>query len=145
MPLESNLIAYTSTVDGTTVERLEAVGQGTALDPYRPVRAVVGFPINYTETQLTAPGTTTARDARGYQYLSFYVTVAGISTSVSFTPEISPNNTIWAAMQSSFTLTENGTVYVTFDYKNTLGYVRLNWFDEQGGSSATVDVITVVQ
>ena len=147
MANELGRIEYTSTVDGTSVESLKArsTTDGTPSEPYVPIRAVVDTPQTFTETQLTAPGTTTSRDARGYQYLQFFLTVANINDSISVVPETSTDNSTWYPLGDAYVIGVNGNDTIGFSYPQPLNYVRLNWTEESGGTNATLDVITVIQ
>ena len=138
-------ISYRNTVDGVTTEYLKARGAGTTGDPFIPIRDVADDPVTFTETQLTAPGATTARDARGYQYLTFLLTVANINDSIDVRPEFSPNNVDWYPMGEDYIIRQNGNDAIIFAYPNTLMYVRLNWVSESGGTNALLDVTTVIQ
>jgi hypothetical protein len=138
-------ISYLNTVDGTTEYFLKARGTGSDVDPYIPIRDVADSPQSFTETQLTAPGATTGRDARGYQYLQFLLTVANINDSISVVPETSVDNTNWFPLGETYVIGVNGTDVIGFAYPQPLQYVRLNWTAESGGTSATLDVITVIQ
>ena len=138
-------ISYLNTADGSTIEYLKARGDGTALDPYIPIRDVADTPQTFIETQLTAPGTTTSRDARGYQYLQFLLTVNNIGDSISVVPETSINGTDWFPLGQPYVIGQNGTDIIGFSYPQPLNYVRLNWTLESGGSSTTLDVVTVIQ
>ena len=147
MPNSLGRIEYTSTADGTSLENLKArsTTDGTSVNPYVPIRAIVDSPLTFTETQLTSPGTTTSRDARGYQYLQFLLTVSNIGDSISVVPETSINGTDWFPLGQPYVIGQNGTDIIGFSYPQPLNYVRLNWTLESGGSSATLDVITVIQ
>ena len=137
-------ILYKNTSSGAD-EYLKAKGTGTNVDPFIPIRDVADEPTNFVETQLTTPGTTTSRDARGYQYLTFYLTVNNINDSIDVRPEVSPDNTNWYPLGDDYLITSNGTDIITFAYAQSLQYVRLNWVAETGGTNATLDVITVIQ
>lgn len=133
-------------LDSNGVTRyLKARGDGSELDPFIPIRDVAEEPLSYVETTLTAPGTTTSRDARGYQYLQFLLTVENIDSSISVVPETSNDGTNWDPLGEPYTITSNGTDVIGFSYAQPLQYVRLNWTLELGGTSATLDVITVIQ
>jgi hypothetical protein len=133
-------------LDANGVTRyLKARGDGSELDPFIPIRDVADEPLSYVETQLTAPGTTTSRDARGYQYLQFLLTVANIDSSILVVPETSNNGTNWYPLGEPYIITSNGTDIIGFSYAQPLGFVRLHWVSELGGTSATLDVITVIQ
>jgi hypothetical protein len=138
-------ISYLNTADGTTIAYLKARGTGTDLDPHIPIRDVADTPQTFTETQLTAPGATTSRDARGYQYLQFLLTVANINDSIDVRVEGSPNNSTWFPLGEDYVIRQNGNDMITFAYPQPLNYVRLNWVSEVGGTNATLDVITVIQ
>lgn len=146
MPLLTGAIEYPSSIDGT-VERLKArTGtDGTPGNEYEPVRRIVGDPLTFTETQLTAPGETTARDARGYEKLLFILNVSNIDSSISVRPEVSFDNSSWTALGEDTVLEDNGSHIIGFDWAVIFGYVRVNWVSETGGTSATLDIITVIQ
>jgi hypothetical protein len=138
-------ISYLNTADGTTTEYLKARGTGTDVDPFIPIRDVADTPQTFTETQLTAPGTTTSRDARGYQFLQFLLTVANINDSLDVRVEGSPDNSTWFPLGEDYVIRQNGNDMITFAYPQPLHYVRLNWVSEAGGTNATLNVITVIQ
>lgn len=138
-------ISYKNTADGVTTEYLKARGEGTDVNPFVPIRDVADDPVTFTETQLTAPGTTTSRDARGYQFLQFLLTVANINDSIDVRVEGSHNNSTWFPLGDDYIIRQNGQDMITFAYPQPLNYVRLNWVSEAGGTNATLDVITVIQ
>lgn len=127
------------------IQYFKARGTGTTGDPLVVIRAVADEPMTFTETTLTEPGTTTSRDARGYQYLQFLLTVSNINSSISVFPENSSDGVNWYPLGDPYIITNNGNDVIGFSYPQPLGFVRLNWSLESGGSSATLDVITVIQ
>lgn len=138
-------ISYLNTADGITTQYLKAKGQGTNLDPFIPIRDVEDDPSQFIETQLTAPGTTTPRDAKGFQKLLFYVTIASINDSVDLRVEGSPDNVNWYPLTEDLIFTSNGSKVITFNYVVPLNWVRLNFVAESGGTSAVIDATTVIQ
>lgn len=100
--------------------------------------------ITFTETQLTAPGTTTARQLTKYRDVAWSVKVASINTSVTIRFEGSMNNVDWFNLEENnndILLSSDGTSY----YQRTncnVEYVRFNFVSEIGGTAATINVIT---
>lgn len=94
------------------------------------------------ETQLTAPGTTTARDVSLFRNTTVSYTVASINTSVTVRLEGSTDGSNWFNLdpsENNTTITTNGTF--AFILSNVaLHRIRFNFVSEIGGTSATIDV-----
>ena len=94
------------------------------------------------ETQLTAPGTTTARDVSLFRNITVSYTIASINTSVTTRLEGSTDGSNWFNLdpgESNTTVTTNGTF--AFILSNVaLHRIRLNFISEVGGTAATIDV-----
>lgn len=133
----SNPLAVSASIDLTTTEALLTETRDRL--PLLPAA-----PDTYTEAQLTAPGTTATRDARGRTLLTFYLSVAAIDTGIVVRPEGSADGTNWYPLGEDYTITANGGDAIVFAYPQPLADVRLNWVSESGGTAATLDVITVV-
>lgn len=97
----------------------------------------------FTETQLTAPSSTTSRSMAGYNQAFIQVDVASINTNVVIRVEGSNNGTTWSnlsALNTDTTITANGTYSFTFN--GCPANIRTTFVSESGGTAATVDVIT---
>lgn len=105
--------------------------------------AITRSQVEFTEPQLTAPGTTASRSFAGYALATIQVDVASINTSVTLRIEGSNNGTTWFNMSTSSTdtvITANGPY--GFQFESCPEFVRVNFVSEVGGTSATIDVIT---
>ena len=99
----------------------------------------------FTETQLTAPNSTTSRSMAGYNQAFIQVVVASINTNVVIRIEGSNDGTNWSnlsALNTDTTITANG-VY-SFSFNQCPANIRTTFVSESGGTAATVDVITRV-
>ena len=99
--------------------------------------------VTHTETQLTAPGTTTVRSFSGYRYLSCTYKVASINTNVVVEVEgRMTGSSDWVTLdpsQTTTTITANGTY--GFRAILTVEDIQFNFVSESGGTAATIDVI----
>lgn len=97
-------------------------------------------PVTNTWTQLTAPGNSAGFATTGLTRHSVWCTVAAINTSLVLRVEGSIDNSAWANLDcnnTDFSVTGNGTYGFTF--LGLLGYIRVVFVSEVGGSAATVD------
>jgi hypothetical protein len=99
--------------------------------------------VTYTETQLTAPGSTTIRSFNGYRLLSCSYTVASINTSIVIRLEARlTGSSAWVNIdpsQADTTITANGTYGFTRNF--TVEDIRFVFVSESGGTAATIDVV----
>lgn len=98
---------------------------------------------SFTETQLTAIGTTTSRSMSGYSKAFITVLVASINTNVVVRIEGSNDGTNWtnlSVLNVDTTISANGVV--GFVFEGCPAFIRTNFVSEAGGTAATVDVIT---
>lgn len=119
--------------DGTNARALKTDASGDV--------RVVAAPLANTFTQLTAPGATAGFATPDRNFHSIWVTVANINTNVVIRIEASPDNSIWANADASgldTTITANGT-YLFVVPETPMGYTRVNFVSESGGTAATID------
>ena len=98
--------------------------------------------VSFTETQLTAVGTTTSRSMVGYNQALITATVANINTNVVVRVEISNDGTNWtnaSVLNTDTTITTNKTE--AFVFSGCPANIRFNFVSESGGTAATINVI----
>lgn len=156
----SSIIQYTEGDVDTTITG-DAILWEDASDTLATVKASKPLPVQilppstsantyvtYTETQLTAPGTTTTRNFAAYKRATCWVNLASINTSVTVQIEGRPTSSgSWYSLiprslnasPASETLTGNG-LYV-YQVDTTAEELRFNFVSESGGTTATLDVV----
>jgi len=98
-------------------------------------------PLTFTETKLTALGSTAARDVSLHKRITFEYTVANINTNVivRFEGRLGKGNFAnLDADEVDTTVTSNGTFLAQFTAR--LSEVRFTFVSELGGTAATIDV-----
>ena len=123
-----------------TVKLVTTDGSEVSVTNRLPV-STTGYSLANTFTQLTAPGSTTGFATSERINHSMFVTVAAINTTVVVRVEVSPDNSVWANLDISnlnTTITANGTYIFTVP-ETAVGYIRLTFVSETGGTAATID------
>lgn len=119
--------------DGTNTRALKTDATGNLL--------TAAAPLTNTFAQLTAPGASASFAVPGRNNHTVMVTVANINTNVVVRIEMSLDNTNWGNADASgldTTITVNGsTPFVLPD--TPMGYIRVNFVSESGGTAATID------
>ena len=101
-------------------------------------------PIEHTETQLTAAGSTAARSSKPHKLITFQVKATNVDTNAVIRFEGTLDDTgddNWGNLDEDnvdTTLTADGTTLYTFTGK--LSRVRFTFVSESGGTAVTFDV-----